>query len=120
VYFFGKFFKRVIYSPFIDYDSIMSKVDAFFISLISEAQDSLNSFEINFFQINTGEHLLNTATDLAYLIIFSKVVEYDKRLVQGKIKRLTTMLENILHSAIIDDSEDHLASTYFDKLGISF
>lgn len=37
MYFFGKFFERVIYSSFIDYDSIVSKVDAFFISLISEA-----------------------------------------------------------------------------------
>lgn len=98
----------------------MPEVYAFFVGLVSEAEDSLDSFEIDFFKVDAGEHLLNAATDLADLIIFSEVVEHDEGLVQGEIERLATSLENIFHPAVIEDSEYHLAASNFDEFGVGF
>ena len=98
----------------------MSEIYAFFVGLVSEAQDSLHSFKINFFKVDTGEHLLNAPTDLADLIIFSEVVEHDEGFVQGEIERLATSLENIFHPAVIENSEYHFTSSNFDEFCVGF
>lgn len=92
-------------ASFVDSDFVMSEIDALFVRLVCKAHNPFDIVSSYFIEIDCWEQFLDTTPDLSDLVIFSEVIQNDKRLFKGKTKGLAAIPQNIFHPTIVNDPE---------------
>jgi hypothetical protein len=109
-----EFGKRVIDSSLVKDDLVVPEVDHLLVGVITEADYSLQTFRFQLLGVNRWKHLLKTSTDHLNLSVIAEVVQDHEWVSKRETERLTAIMYDVLHSAVIHHSKGHLSTTNFD------
>ena len=96
-----------------DDNFVVSEVDHLFVRIVVKNYDSFETLDLDFFRVDRREHFSKRSPYHFSLRIDSESIEDGQRIFKTETKLLSSVMDNVFHSAIVDYSEDHLPSSEF-------